>query len=223
MFTKMHIIATANGLGEEYCNGHSTWRPECPTFAPTSKPSEAPTTSQPTFIVDLETQCSGEPCIDNDDTYCRSDLGFCGGGNLYCNTDSVWVPDCITLEQTTSPSKVTSTVTFAYSSSKVPSSAPNSLANWGSFALPTLMTISEEQGNDQIQSSVAWQEQASIDNEELLPTITDEEEGEMARDDDVHTFDFLDRFIYLGEEASGSFLPSIQLAVAVVLGILPML
>lgn len=85
------------------------------------------------------------------------------------------------------------------------------------------MTISEQQRNDQIQSSVAWQEQASIDNEELLPTITDEEEGEMARDDDVQTFDFLDRFIYLGEEASGSFLPSIQLAVAVVLGILPML
>lgn len=219
------------GSGEEYCNEHSTWKPLCPTFAPTLQPSDGPTTRQPTFIVDLETQCTGEPCIDNDGTWCRSELGFCGGGSLYCNIDSVWLPDCITLKQTTSPSKeVTSTVPFEYSS-EMPSPAPreSSLANWGSFALPTLMTVSKEHGNDQ--NSLAWQEQSSIDNENLMPTITDEE-GENTHDDDVqqakqeNAFDlsFLDRFTYLGE-ASGSFLiPSIYgLAIAVLVGILPIL
>ena len=52
------------------------------TESPTPKASYAPT----------EDQCRGLPCDYKGE--CRSDLGFCGEGILYCDSKSSWVPTC---------------------------------------------------------------------------------------------------------------------------------
>ena len=71
---------------EQYWNGKSTntptrkpvwWTPE-----PASKPTYAPTGNQ----------CRGLPC--DYEGECRSKLGFCGEGIVYCNSASSWVPSC---------------------------------------------------------------------------------------------------------------------------------
>lgn len=53
------------------------WTPE-----PTPRPTYSPT----------EDQCRGLPCDYQGE--CRSRLGFCGEGIVYCNSASSWVPDC---------------------------------------------------------------------------------------------------------------------------------
>ena len=82
------------GIGEEYCNELSLWRFECGTPSPVSSPSASPTTASPTFIHDPDINCAGEPCDEGDGSWCRSEIGYCGSGPLYCNSDSVWVPEC---------------------------------------------------------------------------------------------------------------------------------
>mmetsp|Transcript_6416 Transcript_6416/g.10152 ORF Transcript_6416/g.10152 Transcript_6416/m.10152 type:complete len:240 (+) Transcript_6416:212-931(+) len=52
------------------------------TPAPSPKPSYSPT----------EDQCRGVPC--DYEGECRSRLGFCGTGIVYCNSASSWVPSC---------------------------------------------------------------------------------------------------------------------------------
>ena len=59
-----------------------------PTATATSvEPSLTPTTSRPTFG-----PCDGEPC--NQRKYCRSEHGFCGPDEGYCNEKSTWTRDC---------------------------------------------------------------------------------------------------------------------------------
>mmetsp|Transcript_24842 Transcript_24842/g.50905 ORF Transcript_24842/g.50905 Transcript_24842/m.50905 type:complete len:882 (-) Transcript_24842:147-2792(-) len=52
------------------------------TNPPTPKPSFAPT----------EDQCRALPCEYQGE--CRSKLGFCGTGIVYCNSQSSWIPSC---------------------------------------------------------------------------------------------------------------------------------
>ena len=35
-------------------------------------------------------QCSGAPCSYPTEVYCRSEWGFCGAGDAYCNDRSTW-------------------------------------------------------------------------------------------------------------------------------------
>jgi hypothetical protein len=59
-----------------------------PTIPATSlEPSLTPTTSSPT-----QGPCDGEPCNRND--YCRSQHGFCGPDEGYCNDKSIWSKQC---------------------------------------------------------------------------------------------------------------------------------
>lgn len=57
---------------------------------PTSKPvwTPAPATSE----APSEDQCRGSPCDYVGE--CRSRLGFCGEGVVYCNSASSWIPEC---------------------------------------------------------------------------------------------------------------------------------
>ncbi|KAL7552504.1 hypothetical protein ACHAWF_015751 [Thalassiosira exigua] len=77
-----------------------TKKPVWWTPAPSPKPSDAPT----------QDQCRGLPC--DFEGECRSRLGFCGTGIVYCNSASSWVPSCggggglIQLEETLSPNTV---------------------------------------------------------------------------------------------------------------------
>eukprot|EP00804_Cyclotella_cryptica_P028153 CCRYP_011028-RA/>CCRYP_011028-RA protein AED:0.13 eAED:0.13 QI:434/1/0.6/1/0.5/0.4/5/3085/1111 len=68
----------------------------------TASPSLSPTTSMPTLG-----PCDGEPC--NRDDYCRSQHGYCGPGETYCNKRSIWTVDCRTAIPTVTGS--TSTLT----------------------------------------------------------------------------------------------------------------
>ena len=79
------------GQGEEYCNEESRWTPDCGTRAPNDRPTGAPITETPTILYGLE-NCDGDPCQEEGE--CRSFVGYCGHGSLYCNSDSIWVPDC---------------------------------------------------------------------------------------------------------------------------------
>eukprot|EP00804_Cyclotella_cryptica_P030586 CCRYP_020008-RC/>CCRYP_020008-RC protein AED:0.06 eAED:0.06 QI:1314/1/1/1/1/0.88/9/162/1394 len=140
------------GKGDEYCNEFSQWTPECGTATPTEKPSFPPSTGQPTFVYDLQTQCSGEPCTEGDGTWCRSEMGFCGGGALYCNANSNWIPECVATIPTKSLSQVNTefetdpTIIRSQEPSDVPSQGPaiDSLV-FSSFALPTLTKITPEE------------------------------------------------------------------------------
>ncbi|KAL9187094.1 hypothetical protein ACHAXT_010814 [Thalassiosira profunda] len=85
------------GTGEEYCDEDSMWTSECGTPSPTLRPSLEPTSGMPTFVHDPDIHCSGDPCVvgeEGDGTWCRSEIGYCGSGSLYCNPESVWIPEC---------------------------------------------------------------------------------------------------------------------------------
>lgn len=59
-----------------------------PTVEATSmEPSLTPTTSRPT-----QGPCDGQPC--NRQDYCRSEHGFCGPDEGYCNEKSIWTKEC---------------------------------------------------------------------------------------------------------------------------------
>ncbi|KAL3815407.1 hypothetical protein ACHAXA_011525 [Cyclostephanos tholiformis] len=83
-------ISSAPTTTEEYwaeknddMNAESSTPPQDSwTEYPTPKLSHAPT----------EDQCRGQPCDYKGE--CRSALGFCGVGIVYCNSKSSWVPDC---------------------------------------------------------------------------------------------------------------------------------
>lgn len=107
------------GEGEDYCNDKSRWIPECGTPPPTPSPTTV-TPPLPSPVGEKsgddgdgdesvpEENCRGNPCDADDDpfngndgTWCRSIVGFCGSGTLYCNSGSTWKPGCptITLEE----------------------------------------------------------------------------------------------------------------------------
>ena len=132
------------GTGDAYCNTKSQWTSECPSAAPTTKPTIEPTTNQPSFAHDEDVNCSGEPCTEGDGTWCRSELGFCGGGKFYCNTDSIWLPKCVTenSNEQTLAEVLDKFNSMAKNITIKPSKAPTEMAEFSSFALPTLSQIS---------------------------------------------------------------------------------
>ena len=162
------------GKGEEYCNSDSQWTPDCGTQTPTEAPTIAPSTGQPTFVIDLQIQCSGDPCTEEGDgTWCRSQVGFCGSGEGYCNAESLWIPECAPSK---SPSQVqlsqvnTTTAAAAETDSKataspVPTPSPagerTDTTGFSSFALPTLTEITPNQATTN-QISIAGHERTSI-------------------------------------------------------------
>jgi len=131
------------GTSEEYCNDESQWTSECGTPSPTPQPSLTPTTAQPTFKYDPDINCAGERCDEGDGTWCRSQVGYCGSGPLYCSLDSIWVPAC------DDPKKNADSIPAATQMSDtepttVPSMSPSEDimgVRFGPFALPTLSQI----------------------------------------------------------------------------------
>eukprot|EP00804_Cyclotella_cryptica_P010703 CCRYP_005498-RC/>CCRYP_005498-RC protein AED:0.05 eAED:0.05 QI:373/0.81/0.91/1/0.54/0.58/12/4229/1098 len=59
-------------------------------------PTLIPTTSSPTLG-----PCDGEPC--NQEGHCRSQYGFCGPGETYCNEKATWTEDCPDSSSSSSP------------------------------------------------------------------------------------------------------------------------
>ena len=144
------------GTGETYCNEKSQWTFECPSAAPTFNPTEKPTTGQPSFAHDEDSNCSGEPCAEGDGTWCRSEIGFCGSGKFYCNTDSIWLPKCdsgtiSTANNTQTLAEVLDSFNSVVENTTInPTKAPttNDMAEFSTFALPTLSHISDPKGVD---------------------------------------------------------------------------
>ena len=144
------------GPGEEYCNEDSQWTSECGTVAPTYRPSAAPMTAAPTFLLDPDVNCAGEPCEEGDGTWCRSEIGYCGPGLLYCNPDSTWMPDCrVPLTSISAPTKspilpgmTFSPTDYAPTSSPMPSPTKEDDTSFSSFILPTLSQITEPKESD---------------------------------------------------------------------------
>lgn len=140
------------GTGKTYCNEKSQWTPNCPSLAPTLEPTFKPTTGQPTFVHDEDINCSGEPCAEEGDgTWCRSEIGFCGSGPFYCNSDSTWLPKCYGNEgpvdgntQTLAEVLDSFNAVGEDNSTTNPTKAPtkSEMAEFSSFALPTLTHIS---------------------------------------------------------------------------------
>jgi hypothetical protein len=72
------------------------------TAAPSLRPTYSPT----------EDQCRAPPCDNTSE--CRSGLGFCGTGIVYCNSMSSWKPECIGgASQLESGPRITPQPTFA--------------------------------------------------------------------------------------------------------------
>jgi len=135
------------GTGDTYCNEKSQWTFECPSAAPTRKPTEQPKTGQPSFAHDEDTNCSGEPCTEGDGTWCRSEIGFCGGGKFYCNKDSTWLPKCDGSISSGSSTQTLAEVLESFNSMAEnrtikPTKAPTEMTEFSTFALPTLSHIS---------------------------------------------------------------------------------
>ncbi|KAK1733879.1 chitinase [Skeletonema marinoi] len=134
------------GVGDTYCNEKSQWTSECPSAAPTSKPTVTPTTGQPSFAHDEDINCSGEPCTEGDGTWCRSEIGFCGSGKFYCNTDSIWLPKCggtISTGNTQTLAEVLDSFNaMAENATIKPTKAPTEMTEFSTFALPTLSHVS---------------------------------------------------------------------------------
>jgi hypothetical protein len=72
-------------------------RPPRPANPTTQSPTFVPTTYHPTHG-----PCSGAACNERD--HCRSQYGFCGPGEIYCNREAIWSNDCPDPEPSPSPS-----------------------------------------------------------------------------------------------------------------------
>jgi len=76
-----------------------------PTKSPIAMPSPTPTqavsTMSPTTVAPTLGPCDGDPCPINSE--CRSQYGFCGPDELYCNERSIWTEECGTKDPTPSP------------------------------------------------------------------------------------------------------------------------
>ncbi len=57
------------------------------SISPNSIGTSSPTTHRPTIG-----PCSGVKC--NEDDHCRSQFGFCGPGDTYCNENPIWTKNC---------------------------------------------------------------------------------------------------------------------------------
>jgi len=132
------------GTSEEYCNDESQWTSKCGTPSPTPQPSLSPTTAQPTFKYDPNVNCSGERCGEGDGSWCRSQVGYCGPGPLYCSLDSIWVPACDGAKQNTDFIPLSTMTNDDTEQTIVPSLSPSEGppgVRFGPFALPTLSQI----------------------------------------------------------------------------------
>ena len=77
-------------------------RPPRPTNTPTQVPTEsAAPTFEPTTYRPTHGPCSGEACYTRD--HCRSQYGFCGSGEIYCNSDAIWTKDCPRIQPSPPP------------------------------------------------------------------------------------------------------------------------
>ncbi|KAL3776900.1 hypothetical protein ACHAW5_011022 [Stephanodiscus triporus] len=85
----------------------------------TSYETILPTTSHTTYG-----PCGGLPCYQND--HCRSQYGFCGPGEGYCDDSSIWTKDCpdVELSSHPSPSLTTIPITNAPELDHLPFSKP---------------------------------------------------------------------------------------------------
>ncbi len=132
------------GTGKEYCNDESQWTSECGTPSPTPQPSLTPTTAQPTIKYDPDVNCAGERCEEGDGSWCRSLVGFCGSGTLYCSTDSIWVPSCDGAKKKNDSTTIATPTTLYRDPTTTPSISPSEDPpglRFSPFALPTLSQI----------------------------------------------------------------------------------
>jgi len=65
---------------------------ETPTHKPVGYVTHKPVSTQRPTFPPTEDRCRGLPCDYSGE--CRSRLGFCGTGIVYCNSKSSWVPSC---------------------------------------------------------------------------------------------------------------------------------
>ena len=155
------------GDDDDYCNEDSQWTVDCGTSDPTFRPSIEPTSGQPTFLHDPNVHCSSEPCEEGNGSWCRSDVGYCGQGDLYCNSFSSWVPWCdprwgieelqeeVTLKdlqsQLNNNPRPTAQPTQSESptSEATPTKSPQkNLVGFSPFTLPTLTQINTPKEHD---------------------------------------------------------------------------
>jgi hypothetical protein len=92
-----------------------------PTQLTSSTPTFAPTTYRPTLGA-----CGGAACNERD--HCRSQYGFCGPGDTYCNDQAIWSKDCPDLEESP-PSNSTASSLLVISATEQPLSPSISTAS----------------------------------------------------------------------------------------------
>lgn len=87
--------STKDATAEEAPARPIVTRPPRPTNPPTPSPTQFKS-SQPTFVPTTFRPtygpCDGAACNERD--HCRSQYGFCGPGDTYCNDDAIWSKDC---------------------------------------------------------------------------------------------------------------------------------
>jgi len=177
------------GQGEEYCNEQSRWTPDCGTRSPNDKPSVAPITDTPTVLYNLEEHCGGDPCQEEGE--CRSFVGYCGHGTLYCNTDSIWVPECHKpLTSIKAPTRsplfegMTSSPTESGPTTVMPSPSKDN-SNLSPFILPTLTEIDTPKQSDIISMSSTNDNSGDESNSVDIPESSDESSRD--QDEDIST------------------------------------
>merc|ERR1712194_11697 len=196
------------GVGPEYCNVNSQWRVECGTPNPTHQPStgpttgeptESPTTGQPTFIHDPDIHCVGEPCNEEEEDdgtlafLCRSEIGYCGSGALYCNLYSSWTPECdsVPTASPSGPSLLAITGSPSLENIPAPAVVPSKdNAMFSPLALPTLSHIINPKQFDigsvtrgHINSTA--QEESSVQTDASLSAITELSTNEASNGEEI--------------------------------------
>jgi len=173
------------GQGEEYCNEESRWTPDCGTRAPSDRPTAAPTVSY-----DLEEHCEGDPCQEEGE--CRSFVGYCGQGTLYCNSDSIWVPECHKpLTSIKAPTRsplaegMTSSPTEADPPTLMPT-PPKDSSNLSPFILPTLTEIDTPKQSDIITMSNTY-DKNGVDEASADVSESSDDESSRDQEEDIST------------------------------------
>ena len=171
------------GQGEEYCNEESRWTPDCGTRAPNDRPSAAP------VLYDLEVHCEGDPCQEEGE--CRSFVGYCGHGSLYCNSDSIWIPEChkpLMSIKAPTRSPLAEGMTFSPTESglTIMPTPPKDNSNLSPFILPTLTEIDTPKRNDIISMSNT-DDKNGIDEASVDVSESSDDESSRDQEEDIST------------------------------------
>lgn len=121
--------------------------------------------------------CTGEPC--EEQSWCRSKYGSCGPGQIYCNTNSIWMKSCPPVAPGTRPTKTPTPKPSALFDSQEEEAVSTPVSSPGMPTLPDLPKPTLPHIHEAAASSFLTQSYAAYDANADI-SLVEETDGQTA-------------------------------------------